>query len=584
MLRLLTILALITAQAAAQTSTRASLGLAGDEGNDISYSPSISADGRFVAFETGATNLIPGDSNGNKDVLVRDLLLGVTAVVSVNSAGDQGSPGTGSHQPDTSSDGRYVAFHSFAPNFGSLGDVSGVSDIFLRDRDPDEDGLYDEANSTTVQVSLTGAGTQPNGGSYNVRISGDGTVVAFESAASNLVVEGGPSGAGIFVRDLDTGINELVAKDLLDLPVNASLQDLSRDGRHVVYSSNDPDIVTGDTNGFTDVFVHDRLLGTTVRISVDSFGAEGSNWSRDATLSEDGRYVAFFTKVGLVPTDTDFVGDMYLRDRDPDENGLFDEGNGTTTLVSVNSFGVQTEGAIGETYAPFVSDDGRFVAFSGGDSSGSCCDLVVEDTDGTFDVFLRDLETGLTTRMSVTDDGKSLGGKSWAPSLSADGSLVAFGTWSALDGADTNTHEDIYVRNQTLWRDIGWNMAGTIAPFPAPPDKSVPVLTGSGALTAGSSGALELVQTTKGATSHLFVGLANISAGFKGGTLVPSPSLLISPLAVSTPGGPFGGWTLAFTWPGGVPSGAVFYFQVWVEDVAGPFGLVSSNGLSATTP
>jgi Tol biopolymer transport system component len=568
---------------AAQTTDRASLGLGGEEGTNISYEPAITADGRFVVFETSATNLIPGDANANRDILVRDLALGTTAVISLNSAGEQSNLGAGNHEPDIDGDGRYVVFKSWATNFGGPADPATVSDIFLRDRDPGGDGVYDEADATTTQVSLDSGDLQPNAGSYTPKISGDGTIVAFGSGASDLVAAGG-AGAGVFVRDLSTGTNELVAQNLFGVPVSGSLQDLSRDGRHVLYSSADAGIVSGDTNGMTDLFVFDRLTDTTARVSVADDEGEGSSWSNLATISADGRWVAFYSNAPLVAGDVDTFGDIYLRDRDPDEDGIFDEANATTEMMNRNSFGVETMGATGATYAPFVSDDGRFVAFSGGDSSGSCCDLVMEDGNGVFDLFLRDVEAGVTTRISVDDTGVEGGSKSWGPSLSEDGSRVAFSTWSSLDGDDTNGHEDIYVRDRRTWTDIGWNMTGSTVFVPSPFKKCVPTLTGAGSLADGSACSVTLKKSLPGASSWLVVGYSELALPFKGGTLVPAPDLLIGPLPVSSPPSGFGEWTLPFTWPSGIPSGFTFWNQAWVIDAAGPKGFVSSNGLKGVTP
>ena len=574
----------LASAASAQTTDRASLGVTGAEGTNISYEPALSADGRFVVFETSATNLIPGDSNSNRDILVRDLSLDTTAVISLNTAGSQSNLGAGNHEPDISGDGRYVVFKSWATNFGPPADPATVSDIFLRDRDPDTDGIYDEANSTTTQISLDSGDLQPNAGSYTPKISGDGTIVAFGSGASDLVAAGS-AGATVFARDLSTGLNELVSKNTLGDPVNGTLLDISRDGEHVLYWSNASDIVTGDTNGFSDLFVYDRAAGTTARVSVGDDESEGDNWSNLGTISADGRFVAFYSKAGLVATDTDFVGDIYLRDRDPDTDGIFDEGNSTTTLMTSNSFGVETMGATGSTYAPFVSDDGAYVAFTGGDSSGDCCDLVVEDVNGTFDVFLKEVSTGITTRMSVDDEGVEQGFKSWGPSMSEDASIVAFSSWCAFDGVDTNTHEDIYVRDRSVWSDEGWNMAGTRIFLPSPAKDCVPTLTGSGALTDGSSCAVTLKKALPGATSWVILGYSELSfSPFEGGTLVPAVDLIIGPKFVSSPGSGFGEWTVPFTWPSGIPSDFEFFLQVWVEDSEGPTGFVSSNGLRGVTP
>jgi Tol biopolymer transport system component len=569
----------LVAAAAAQSSTRLSLGVTGAEGNNISYSVRLSDDARFAVFETHATNLIPGDSNGNKDVLVRDLVLETTAVISVNSAGAQGSAGTGSHMPDISADGRYVVFHSFAPNFGSIGDATGVADIFLRDRDPDANGIYDESNSTTVQVSIDAFGTQPNGGSLGPEISDDGSVVAFESAASDLVVPATPGG-GIFARVLSGTDNELVSVDVFGLAATGFLQDLSLDGRFVLFWSNDPDLVLGDTNARADAFVRDRLLGTTTRISVSDSEAQSNHDTTVCQMSSDGRYVAFFSKATNLVAGSGPDWGIFLRDRDPDVDGVYDEANATTELVSINSFEVQTLGAIDSTYPPSVSDDGRYVAFTGGDSSGPCCDLVTEDVNGSFDVFLRDRTRGETTRLSVDGDGKVNGVKSWGPQLSSDGSVCAFSTWSWLVPEDLNTHEDIYVRDQRVWRDYGWNMVGSWGGS----KNSVPVISAHGDLDPSSTNHVKVVQAKKGSLGYLVIGLSELNVPLLGGRLLPFPSLVQYGLPISSVGSAeFGDWSASFTLAGDTPAGLELWLQMWVLDAAGSFGVVSSNAIRGVT-
>jgi hypothetical protein len=412
------------------------------------------------------------------------------------------------------------------------------------------------------------------------RISDDGAVVAFDSAATDLVAAGGVGGAefAVFARDLSTGSNELVSVDLFGLPAMGRVQDISADGRWILFWSTDPDLVPLDTNGQADVFAYDRTTTAITRMSVATGGGEGNNWSRGASMSSDGRFVAFYSRAtNLVAGGIANAEAIYLRDRDPGANGIYDEGDATTELVSINSFEVEGLGAVEATFAPSLSDDGRFVAFSAGDSSGDCCDLVVEDVNGNFDVFLRDRVRGETTRLSVDALGQAKGGKSWEPDLSSDGLVLAYSTWSALVADDLNTHEDIYVRDQTTWRDLSWNMAGSLAPPPAAPVKSVPTLAGAGTLAPGSSNSLSLVQAKKGAPSYLGLGLSELSIPFLGGLLVPSPDVVIG-IPVSSPATPFGGWTLAFTWPAEL-AGVDAYFQCWVIDLAGPAAVVSSNGL-----
>jgi hypothetical protein len=569
--------------AAAQTSERVSLSTAGAEGDHTSYSPRISADGRHVVFETRAGNLFPGDGNANRDILLRDRETDTTIPMSENELGVQGN--AGNHAPDLSDDGRYVVFYAYSSNLGSLGDTTGVADVFLRDRDTDEDGIYDEVGEISLeQVSVDLLGGQPDGGSMTCRISGDGSFVAFDSFADDMTVVGGHSPA-VIARDLVGGSNIMISIDRFGAAASGFISDVDETGDSVMFWSNDADLVTGDTNGRADVFVRSVGSATTLRVSVSTLGVEGNDDSYRGALSDDGRYVAFFSEAtNLIDGETTGVGNVFVRDRDPDGNGTFDEGNATTTLVSVNSYGVEGLGAMEPTYGPSISGDGRYVAFNDGDSSGDCCDMVWQDDNGEFDIFLHDRTTGITTRMSVDEEGQGIGGKSWGPDLDEDGDVVVFSTWAALDSADSNTHEDIYVRDQSLWRDLSWGMVGSPAPQPGPFIDSVPKFTCTGELTDGSAGNAKLVMAKKGATSHLILGFTELSAPLKGGVLVPSPDILITPLTVSSPAKPFGGWDLPFTWPSGIGSGFAFYLQVWIEDSAGPKGVVSSNGIRGVTP
>ena len=245
---------------------RVSLDSTGTQGNSDSLSPSISADGRYVAFYSFASNLVTGDSNGASDIFVHDRNTGDTERVSVDSGGTQGN--SGSYGPSISSDGRYVAFHSFASNLVA-GDSNGVVDIFVHDRNTGD----------TERVSLDSSGTQGNSGSANPSISSDGRYVAFYSFASNLVA-GDTNGAyDIFVHDRNTGDTERVSVDSSGTQGNSDSANasISSDGRYVAFFSGASNLVTGDSNGFSDIFVHDRNSGDTERVSVDSSGTQGNS-------------------------------------------------------------------------------------------------------------------------------------------------------------------------------------------------------------------------------------------------------------------------------------------------------------------
>src|SRR5262249_36172564 len=216
---------------------------------------------------------------------------------------------------------------------------------------------------------------------------------------------------------------------------------LSADGRWVAFASLDTTLVAGDTNQSSDVFVHDRVTGVTVRVSISSSAAEGNGSSYYPALSKDGRFVAFESvATNLVPFDGNGKSDVFVHDRDPDRNGIYDEGNGKTTRVSVSSPGV---GGDGGSYFPAISANGRDVAFH-----SEADDLVAGDTNGGLDVFVRDRIAGTTVRVSVDSAGAEANGYSHFPSISADGSVVAFTSYASnLVGGDGNGEEDVFVHD-----------------------------------------------------------------------------------------------------------------------------------------
>jgi len=357
---------------------RVSVASGGTQSNGGSTFPSISADGRFVAFGSDATNLVAGDTNVTLDVFVRDRLAGTTERVSVGSSGIEANDR--SLLPSISADGRYVVFGSSASNLVA-GDTNGAPDIFIRDRQA----------GTTERVGVGSGGEEPDFGAAYGRISADGRYVAFWSFATNLV-SGDTNGFwDVFVLDLQTGTIERVSVDSLEQEGDEDSIDasISSDGRFVVFQSQASNLVAGDTNGNRDVFVRDRSNGTTQRVSVDSAGAQAIGTSWGGRISQDGRWVSFFSySPDLVAGDTNGFPDIFVRDLQ----------GGTTERVSLTSWGGQTNGY---SESPTISGDGRFVTFL---SAGS--NLVAGDTNGLEDIFLRDRDaTSFTSLCHPGIDG-----------------------------------------------------------------------------------------------------------------------------------------------------------------------------------
>ncbi len=286
------------------TTTRVSLDSGGAQANGGSYSPTLSADGRFVAFTSDATNLVPGDSNNQRDVFVHDLQTGATERVSVDSAGVQGN--LDSSSPSLSADGRFVAFSSFATNLVA-DDTNDGSDVFVRDRQ----------TGTTTRVSVYNGGIEGDGDAFRPSISGDGRFVAFDSDMWDIVWGDTNDAFDVFVHDVQGNTTARASVDDTGAQAGGGSMrpSLSPDGRFVSFESEASNLVAGDTNGASDVFVHDNQSGATTRVSVDSAGAEGNNDSLRSSISADGRFVAFESQAAnLVARDSNRFTDVFVRD------------------------------------------------------------------------------------------------------------------------------------------------------------------------------------------------------------------------------------------------------------------------------
>jgi Tol biopolymer transport system component len=407
-----------TPAAAQATTVRASVSSGGAQANAPCYGPVMSADGRVIAFYSGASTLVPPDTNVAIDVFVRDLAAGTTQCASVDAGG---APGDGrSWFPSLSGDGRLVAFESRATNLVP-GDTNGTDDIFVRDL----------TAGKTARVSVASGGAQANFACFSPAISSDGRFVAFHSGATNLVAGDSNASTDVFLHDRLTGATERVSVQSGGAQSSGnSLQPaLSADGRFIVFHSDSSDLVPGDTNGDEDVFVHDRETATTERVSVATGGAQGTGFSVNAAVSGDGRIVAFQSSAPLVPGDAGFPIDVFVHDRqlgttekvsvssggtagnapsiaaalsldgrfvafqsdasnlvagDTNLEDIFlrDRVIGRTERVNLTALGAQ---ANNDCEDPSVSADGRFVAFA-----GLASNLVPGDTNSTWDSFRRD--------------------------------------------------------------------------------------------------------------------------------------------------------------------------------------------------
>jgi Tol biopolymer transport system component len=428
--------ATLIASSPAQVTTRLSVDALGGQANQRSGAARITPDARFVVFNSFASNLVPGDTNGVHDVFVLDRTTRAVERVSVSSSGAQAN-GT-SYNPSISADGRYVTFHSNASNLVP-GDSNGKDDVFLHDR----------LTGSTGRVSVTYRGEQVWEHSQQPVLSADGRFIAFQSWASGLVPGDTNIFSDVFVRDLTTGALQRVSVSSTGAEGNADslIARISAHGRFVAFSSFADNLVPGDTNGCSDVFVHDRSTGSVTRISVDSAGVQGNQNSSANWINADGRLVLFSSRAdNLVPGDTNGTEDIFLRDT----------WSGTTERISVGPGGVEGDG---HSHGGDMTPDGRYVAFYSWASN-----LVPGDLNGITDAFVHDRQSGECRLISRSSEGAAA--NVWSTemtqqaSISADGRFVTFDSVAAsLVPGDTNGVVDIFLHDRD---GIRLSIAGTV--------------------------------------------------------------------------------------------------------------------------
>jgi hypothetical protein len=385
--------------------------------------PALNADGRFVAFESRAGNLIPEDNNGvaslalGSDIFVYDRQERRVERVSVNDAGEEGN--FSSSAPALSADGRFVTFVSSASNLVS-GDNNGNDDVFV----------YDRQERRIERVSVNDAGEEAVLASSSPSLSADGRFVAFESNANNLV-PGDNNGTDIFVYDRhERRIERISVNDAGEEGNrNSAFPSISADGRFVTFVSFANNLVPGDNNDSDDIFVYDRQERRIERVSINDAGQEGNQHSSSPSLNADGRFVTFHSDANnLVQGDTNGALDIFVYDRQARR----------MERVSVNDAGEEGNGF---SAAPSLTADGRFVTFN-----SFANNLVADDNNDTGDIFVYDRLEQRIERVSVNQDGEEGNQNSSSPSLSDDGRFVTFESdANNLVQGDSNGTDDIFV-------------------------------------------------------------------------------------------------------------------------------------------
>lgn len=453
-----------------RSTTLVSANLAGtDSGRGASQldSDSVSADGRFVVFTSAANDLVASDSNGKSDVFVRDLVTRKTTLVSVKRGGSSGGNGD-SGTASISANGRFVLFQSDANDLVAT-DSNERGDVFVRDLRTGTTKLVtinlSGTDSTRGYSYLYGPSISADG--RFVAFASDGadlTNVKLTDACVHFPSDFEPFTCrpNVFVRDLRTGTTAMASVNVAGTATANSLSlpsALSPDGRHVAFTSFASDLVATDTNEDFDLFVRDMQTGVTTLVTSNPDGTDSARGSRGQTayppppvsFSADGRFVAFESSIsGLVSSDTNEADDVFVRDLPA----------GITTLVSANREGTDSARPPTEchpepdgscVFRPFgsgnpkMSADGRFVAFA-----STAVDLVDDDdANGDFDVFVHDVQAGSTALVSVNGAGTATGNRgTWIHNISGDGRFVAIvSDASDLVANDANGRLDVFVRS-----------------------------------------------------------------------------------------------------------------------------------------
>ncbi|WP_109867658.1 CARDB domain-containing protein [Methylocucumis oryzae] len=453
-----------------------------------SRQPTISADGRYIAFNSGATNLVPNDLNVRSDIFIRDTVTKTTTRISV--APDGSEANHSSAMPSISADGRYVSFRSTATNLTADVDTNNDNDIFVRDL----------KTNTTTKVSVSSDGEGANAGCFKQWISANGRFVVFQSGASNLVPGDTNDRDDIFVRDLDNNTTERVSVSTDGVQGNNGGWHpvISADGRYVAFWSASSNLVEGDTNFIEDVFVHDRETHETTRVSVANDGTERRGASETPSISYDGRYVGFRSWSAFTPNDDNGVDDVYVHDRLTH----------TTSLVSVTLDGTSGTGPGGRFGAgintngsrdAIISPDGHYMAFK-----SLVTDLVENDKNGGaivngvvtpgIDVFLRDLTLikDETANLSVT--------QRTSPAKAKNGKPFSFIATVTNNGTDAATNVNL---TNVFLGSYGADLV-SIEPNQGECMNTSPAICRLGTLAAGESATVtvNLNATAKGTVNN----------------------------------------------------------------------------------
>ncbi len=359
-------------------------------GNNFSFSPSISRNGQLVTFLSGATNLVASDTNSATDAFVVDIANGSVERLSVSNTKQQAN--RASENVVISGDGSKTLFLSDANNL-TPGDSLLSKDLFVRDI----------GSATTTIVNATEDSSREIRGVPAMNDAGN--IIAYQQS----VVDDPLNGWGVYIADTSNATRDRVSLSLNGNGISIGFLDtlaLSGDGRYLTLGSQ----VSGTTDSnLHEIYLFDRITKTLSLPQFRTLGSQANGSNFDPALSYDGRFIAFSSDdTRLVPSDTNQQTDVFV----------FDRVTQNVRRVSLSAQGIQANGA---SFSPSISEDGRFIAFS-----SSASNLVDNDSNGMSDIFVADLTTGSVERISRNDGGEQANGNSYAPAISGNGRFVTF--------------------------------------------------------------------------------------------------------------------------------------------------------------
>lgn len=371
-----------------RTTTLVSRNYDGGPANGEPSRPSISANGKFIVYSSDASNVVPDDDNEASDVFLYNRLLGVTELISVNSDGNPGNKNSFTRRPSVSEDGRFVVFFSNSTNLAPEYDIEDdpeTNHVYLRDR-----GSGTTESSTTL-ISKNADDEIGDDNSEYPTISADGSTIAFHSFADNLIVDDfkdNNATSDVFLYDIATETLTRISNTPDGWAGNGAsdLAALSSDGKKVGFVSFADDFLPAgtDNNNSSDIFIFSAADGTIERVSINSDGEEGNAISDVPSLSEDGRYVAFYSFAdNLVTDDENECIEDTNKKRSCTDVFRHDTDLGETIRVSIN---VADEEGNNDSACSGIIADGQAVVYY-----SLATNLVAGDSNNIQDIFIYSL-------------------------------------------------------------------------------------------------------------------------------------------------------------------------------------------------